>query len=250
MVHAEPPAWYTLSHLHGTRRATCMVHAKPPAWYTLSRLHGTRLLARMRPNIFILFVHFLGHGGRLSGLTITKGDIGDPGAPGEPGSIGYKGPEGPLGPTGELGIPGSKGAMADARNQRRPAFSATFTGFKDNTLLFGQIITNQEAVYDGATGRFICKDPGYYYFTFQVVSAGDLCLHIWSKMGTANARKLLSFCDKNQMGRSQVNSGGTVLNLSTKDQVWIETDAKGRKVADKDSSSSVFSGFLLFPREE
>ncbi|XP_077312390.1 complement C1q subcomponent subunit A-like [Lithobates pipiens] len=187
---------------------------------------------------------------RLSGLTMSKGDAGDPGAPGEPGSIGYKGPEGPPGPPGEPGPAGSKGAMADGKNQRRPAFSVVYTGLKENTLLFGEILTNQEGVYDSSSGRFLCAEPGYYYFTFQAVSAGDLCLHIWAKIGTANGKKLLSFCDRNSNNRNQVNSGGAVLNLNRNDQVWIETDAKSRRIASKDVSSSVFSGFLLFPRVE
>ncbi|CAI9618692.1 unnamed protein product, partial [Staurois parvus] len=178
---------------------------------------------------------------------MSKGDAGDPGAPGEPGSIGYKGPEGPLGPPGEPGLPGSKGAMADGRSQQRPAFSAVYTGMKENMLLFGDIITNQEGVYDGSSGRFLCAEPGYYYFTFQVVSIGDLCLHIWAKLGANNAKKLLSFCDRNTSNRNQVNSGGTVINLDRNDQVWLETDAKSRRIASKDASSSVFSGFLLFP---
>ncbi|XP_018431267.1 PREDICTED: complement C1q subcomponent subunit A [Nanorana parkeri] len=191
-----------------------------------------------------------GDSGRLAGLTMSKGDVGEPGAPGEPGSIGYKGPEGPPGPIGEPGLPGPKGAMADARTQSRPAFSAAFTGWKDNALLFGHMITNLEGVYSGSSGRFQCKEAGFYYFTFQVASAGDLCLQIWAKMDAANARKLLSFCDRNSRGQPQVNSGGAVLNLSKSDEVWLEGDAGARRVANNDISSSVFSGFLLFPREE
>ncbi|KAM5125496.1 complement C1q subcomponent subunit A-like [Mantella aurantiaca] len=190
-----------------------------------------------------------GVGGQLTGLTLSKGDGGDPGAPGEPGSIGYRGPEGREGPPGESGAQGLKGVMADGRNQRRPAFSAVFSGLKDNTLLFGDIITNQENVYNGTSGLFVSPEAGYYYFTFHAVSTGDLCLHLWAK--TNGNRKLLSFCDRNsRSNQPQVNSGGAVLNLNRNDRVWLETDATSRRIADKDLYSTVFSGFLLFPRGE
>ncbi|KAM9299696.1 complement C1q subcomponent subunit A [Gastrophryne carolinensis] len=193
-----------------------------------------------------------GDAAHITGLTANKGDTGDPGIPGAPGEIGYKGPEGPPGPPGDHGLKGTKGAMADASDQSRPAFSATFTGFHGNRLLFGNIVTNREKAYDPATGVFTCADPGYYYFTFQVVSQGDLCLQIWSQPkgpNAPNAKKLLSFCDRNSRNQPQVNSGGSVLNLNLGDRVWIEADPKSKKVAEKDSNS-VFSGFMLFPRQE
>ncbi|XP_075047804.1 complement C1q subcomponent subunit A [Mixophyes fleayi] len=191
-----------------------------------------------------------GAAGRILGLTTSKGDAGDPGATGEPGHIGYKGPEGPLGSLGEQGRKGLKGAMADMKEQHRPVFSATLPKIKDNVLIFSQVITSEGNIYDSSTGKFTCTtEPGHYYFTFQVMSIGDLCLHIYVKRGAEQKKKLLSFCDKNVRNQPQVNSGGTVLNLGLKDQVWIETDATSRRIAGSEGSS-VFSGFLLFPRNE
>ncbi|XP_073525362.1 complement C1q subcomponent subunit A-like [Phyllobates terribilis] len=179
---------------------------------------------------------------------MSKGDSGDPGAPGEPGNVGYIGTEGPPGPPGDQGPKGASGAMEDAKAQRRPAFSAVQQKIKDNRLLFTQIITNEANVYDASTGAFSCAEAGYYYFTFQVVSLGDLCLQIWVKKHGEAGRKLLSFCDRNVRNQPQVNSGGSVLNLGLGDQVWIEADAKFRKMAGADVSS-IFSGFLLYPRD-
>ncbi|KAM3922107.1 complement C1q subcomponent subunit A-like [Leptodactylus fuscus] len=184
------------------------------------------------------------------GLTGSKGDAGDPGTPGEPGNVGYMGPEGPTGPPGDQGPPGSKGSMADTKAEHRAAFSAVKPKFNENRLVFSQTITNQDNVYDIQSGEFTCKEPGYYYFTFQVVSMGDLCLHIWMKRNKEKeGKKLLSFCDRNQRSQPQVNSGGSVLNLERGDKVWIETDAKNRRIAAPDTSS-IFSGFLLFPRSD
>ncbi|KAG8569620.1 hypothetical protein GDO81_014487 [Engystomops pustulosus] len=183
------------------------------------------------------------------GLAQSKGDVGDPGIPGAPGNVGYKGPEGPPGPPGEQGPRGAKGTMSDTRAERRPAFSAIYPTLKDNRLLFTQIITNEENVYDTTKGEFTCGEAGYYYFTFQVVSMGDLCLQIWIKKGKEAGKKLLSFCDQNKRGQPQVNSGGSVLNLDPGDRVWIETDGKNKRLAGKEVSS-IFSGFQLFPRED
>ncbi|XP_069597210.1 complement C1q subcomponent subunit A [Ranitomeya imitator] len=181
-------------------------------------------------------------------LTMSKGDSGDPGAPGEAGNVGYIGTEGPPGPPGDQGLKGASGSMADSKAQRRPAFSAVQQKLKDNRLLFTKIITNEANVYDTSTGAFSCTEAGYYYFTFQVVSLGDLCLQIWVKKHGEAGKKLLSFCDHNMRSQPQVNSGGSVLSLDHGDQVWIEADAKLRKMAEADVSS-IFSGFLLYPRD-
>lgn len=188
--------------------------------------------------------------GHSLGLTASKGDAGDPGTPGEPGNVGYIGPEGPPGPSGDEGPKGAKGSMADTKAQQRPAFSAIQPKLKENRLLFTKTITNEENVYDGGTGEFTCGEAGYYYFTFQVVSLGDLCLQIWMKKSGETGKKLLSFCDRNARSQPQVNSGGSVLNLDTGDRVWIEADAKKRRIAGAEVSSSIFSGFLLYPRGE
>ncbi|XP_075439040.1 complement C1q subcomponent subunit A-like [Ascaphus truei] len=190
-----------------------------------------------------------GLSGSKTGLVATKGDEGDRGPTGEPGQIGYKGPQGPPGPPGEQGPRGSKGAMANIADQRRPAFSAINPKLSSNMLVFTNTITNQENPYNIDTGKFTCKEPGYYYFTFQVVSSGDLCLYIVAKRGT-KMEKLLGFCDNNSRNQPQVNSGGSVLNLKNSDEVWIETNAQSRKIASTSESSSIFSGFLLFPHQE
>ncbi|KAG8430413.1 hypothetical protein GDO86_017863 [Hymenochirus boettgeri] len=179
--------------------------------------------------------------GKMFRLMAHKGDAGDPGPPGEPGPVGYKGPQGPLGAQGDQGPKGEKGPSASLGKQPRPAFSAIDPQIKGNVMIFTNYITNEENSYDN-TGRFVCANPVYYYFTFQVVSSGDLCVYI-----VKNQRRLLGFCDGNSKGQPQVNSGGTVLNLKSNDQVWIETDAQRTKIIPKEEATSVFSGFLLFP---
>lgn len=135
------------------------------------------------------------------------------------------------------------------QNQVKPAFSAIRRNPQENgnVVIFDSIITNQEDRYQSNTGKFICNFPGYYYFTFQVVSSGDLCLFIVSSKG-GQTRRNLGFCDSNSKGLYQVNSGGTVLKLGERDEVWIETDPqRGNKIYNGRDVDSIFSGFLLFP---
>ncbi|XP_029433905.1 uncharacterized protein LOC115076503 [Rhinatrema bivittatum] len=188
--------------------------------------------------------------GRRTGLKGMKGDTGEPGSSGPPGMQGYKGPVGPLGPSGEPGQKGQKGTVANIREQRRPAFSAmidpeALVKIHDKVLLFSQVITNMENRYSADSGKFLCADPGYYYFTFHVVSQGELCLFI-VKEHRSQAERQVAFCDGNERAQPQVNSGGSVLKLEKGDRVWIQTDSRD-KLYERADANSVFSGFLLFP---
>ncbi|XP_063293117.1 complement C1q subcomponent subunit A [Pelobates fuscus] len=184
-------------------------------------------------------------------FTATKGDPGDPGVTGEPGREGSVGPRGSPGAPGNQGPKGPKGAVANMAIQKRPAFSAEDPKVDKNgkTVVFSKIITNQENMYNKDTGKFTCTEPGYYYFTFQVVGNGDLCLYINTNIPDKD-NPLLSFCDVNSKKFHQVNSGGTVLFLNKGNQVWIETNEKSKNIATGEDISSVFSGFLIFPLKD
>ncbi|XP_044527253.1 complement C1q subcomponent subunit A [Gracilinanus agilis] len=187
--------------------------------------------------------------GARTGVRGLKGDEGEPGSPGKPGNRGFGGPPGPQGPQGIPGQKGPKGEMGSIQNQLKPAFSAVRKNPQENgnVVIFNNIITNQEDRYQSDTGKFICNFPGYYYFTFHVVSNGDLCLFIVSSKG-GQSKRSLGFCDSNSKGIYQVNSGGTVLKLTEGDQVWIEKDPqRGSRIYSGNDADSVFSGFLLFP---
>lgn len=182
-----------------------------------------------------------------TGIRGLKGDQGNPGPPGNPGRMGYPGPSGPMGPPGLPGLKGTKGSPGNIKDQPRPAFSAVRPNSvsRDNVVIFGKVITNQENVYQNSTGRFLCSVPGYYYFTFQVVSNWDICLSIRSSR--RNQIQPLGFCDFNSKGFFQVVSGGTVLHLQKGDQVWIEKDPSKGRIYHGSEADSIFSGFLIFP---
>ncbi|KGL97124.1 Complement C1q subcomponent subunit A, partial [Charadrius vociferus] len=187
-----------------------------------------------------------GKSAQRTGIRGLKGDAGEPGPPGIPGNQGYHGPPGPPGLPGQPGPMGVKGKAGNILEQPRPAFSASRKSppSMGRTVVFDNIITNQESSYSPQTGEFICRIPGLYYFAYQVVSSGDLCLSI-----TKNRERVVSFCDYNSRDLLQVNSGSSVLSLVVGDRVSVSTDpARGSVIYSGSEADSVFSGFMLFPQ--
>ncbi|XP_064353137.1 complement C1q subcomponent subunit A isoform X2 [Dromaius novaehollandiae] len=183
---------------------------------------------------------------RRTGIRGPKGDEGEPGPPGNPGNQGYHGPSGPPGLPGEPGPKGAKGKAGNIKEQPRPAFSASrkYPPQRGNTVVFDNVITNQENSYNALTGVFTCRIPGLYYFAYQVISSGDLCLSI-----TKNRENVVSFCDNNSRNILQVNSGSSVLSLAKDDTVSVTTNPlKINMIYSGSEADSVFSGFMLFPQ--
>ncbi|XP_010309035.2 complement C1q subcomponent subunit A [Balearica regulorum gibbericeps] len=181
-----------------------------------------------------------------TGIQGLKGDAGEPGPPGIPGNQGYHGLRGPPGFSGLPGPKGNKGKAGNILEQPRPAFSASRRSppSRGRTVVFDNIITNQESSYSPQTGEFTCLVPGLYYFAYQVVSSGDLCLSI-----TKNGERVVSFCDYNSRNILQMNSGSSVLSLAMGDRVSVSTDpARGSSIYSGSEADSIFSGFMLFPQ--
>ncbi|NXI57529.1 C1QA protein, partial [Chloroceryle aenea] len=181
-----------------------------------------------------------------TGIQGQKGDTGKPGPPGIPGNRGNPGLPGVPGLPGQPGPKGSKGKAGNILEQPRPAFSASLRSppSMGRTVVFNNIITNEESSYSPQTGEFTCRIPGLYYFAYQVVSNGHLCLSI-----TKNNERVVSFCDYNSRNLLQVNAGSSVLSLVEGDRVSLSTDpARGSMIYSGSEADSVFSGFMLFPQ--
>ncbi|KFQ13490.1 Complement C1q subcomponent subunit A, partial [Leptosomus discolor] len=183
---------------------------------------------------------------RTTGMQGPKGDAGEPGPPGIPGNRGYHGIYGPPGVQGPPGPKGEKGRAGNILEHPRPAFSASRRSPPPlgRTVVFDNIITNEERSYSPQTGEFTCRIPGFYYFAYQVVSSGNLCLSI-----TKNSEHVVSFCDYNSRNILQVNSGSSVLSLAVGDRVSVSTDpTRDSMIYSGFEADSVFSGFMLFPQ--
>ncbi|XP_041062714.1 complement C1q subcomponent subunit A-like isoform X2 [Carcharodon carcharias] len=185
----------------------------------------------------------------------VKGQRGNPGPPGTPGLRGYVGPTGPIGEAGLAGAKGQKGQSGQGgglQGKERPAFSVVKVTTNDpvpgRPVMFDRAITNEGECFKMALGKFLSCKAGWYYFTYNMISEGKLCINIMK-----NNRKEAGFCDthgsKNNWQKYQMNSGGTVLRLNKRDEVWLQTTQHHSDVFGSDDLNSVFSGFLLFPAE-
>ncbi|XP_016070069.1 PREDICTED: complement C1q subcomponent subunit B [Miniopterus natalensis] len=178
------------------------------------------------------------------------GEKGDPGSPGKPGKVGPKGPVGPKGTPGPPGARGPKGESGDYKATQKIAFSAkrnlNIPLRKDQVIRFDHVITNANNNYESRSGKFNCKVPGLYYFTYHASSRGNLCVNLMR--GRESFQKVVTFCDYVQ-NTFQVTTGGIVLKLEQGESVFLQATEKNSLLG-MEGANSVFSGFLLFPNPE
>eukprot|EP00070_Physeter_catodon_P005606 XP_007111866.2 complement C1q subcomponent subunit B isoform X2 [Physeter catodon] len=178
------------------------------------------------------------------------GEKGDPGFPGIPGKVGPKGPVGPKGAPGPPGVRGPKGESGDYKATQKIAFSATRTINsplrRDQVIRFDHVITNTNNNYEYRNGKFTCRVPGLYYFTYHASSRGNLCVNLMR--GREQTQKVLTFCDY-AYNTFQVTTGSVVLKLGLGEAVFLQVTDKNALVG-IDGANSIFTGFLLFPDAE
>uniref|UniRef100_H0X5V6 Complement C1q B chain n=4 Tax=Otolemur garnettii TaxID=30611 RepID=H0X5V6_OTOGA len=178
------------------------------------------------------------------------GEKGDPGLPGNPGKVGPKGPAGPKGAPGLPGAPGPKGESGDYKATQKVAFSALRTINtplrRDQAIRFDSVVTNVNNNYEPRSGKFSCKVPGLYYFTYHASSRGNLCVNL--VRGRERQQKVVTFCDY-AYNTFQVTTGGVVLKLEQGESVFLQATDRNSLLG-IEGANSIFSGFLLFPDVE
>ncbi|KAE8574197.1 hypothetical protein XENTR_v10024948 [Xenopus tropicalis] len=174
-----------------------------------------------------------------------KGDKGDTGPQGPLGKNGPKGPAGAAGEKGEQGEMGDTGSPGDHKRQYQSAFTvARLTNehpVKNSPILFTREITNDHKDYDVTSGKFRCRIPGQYYFSFHVSHSANLCAALYVD-GQAKA----SFCD-HMSSAVQVASGGVLVALEAEQEVWLALNDYNGMIG-TEGNDSVFSGFLVSPQ--
>ncbi|KAM9243882.1 complement C1q subcomponent subunit B [Dugong dugon] len=175
------------------------------------------------------------------------GEKGDPGIPGNPGKVGPKGPIGPKGSPGPPGARGPKGESGDYRATQKIAFSVlrniNTPLRRDQVIRFDQVITNENHNYEPRNGKFTCRVPGLYYFTYHASSRGNLCVNL--VRGRERVQKVVTFCDYVR-NTFQVTTGSVVLKLDQGENVFLQATDKNSLLG-IEGANSIFSGFLLFP---
>ncbi|XP_003415417.1 complement C1q subcomponent subunit B [Loxodonta africana] len=178
------------------------------------------------------------------------GEKGDPGTPGNPGKVGPKGPIGPKGSPGSPGARGPKGESGDYKATQKIAFSAlrniNVPLRRDQAIRFDHVITNENNNYEPRSGKFTCRVPGLYYFTYHASSRGNLCVNV--VRGRERVQKVVTFCDYVQ-STFQVTMGSVVLKLAQGENVFLQATDKNSLLG-MEGANSIFSGFLLFPDAE
>ncbi|XP_030623433.1 adiponectin [Chanos chanos] len=194
----------------------------------------------------------------IPGRDGREGREGEKGNDGEPGSRGLKGIPGELGvegPTGHPGFPGNpglKGEKGESYFTYHSAFSVGLTeeiSIPDTPIRFNKAFYNEQHDYDEISGKFRCVIPGIYFFTYHLTVHGkqtQVALY-------RNGRTVAFTLDQFHNGDLDQASGGTILNLASGDEVWLQVYSGGEEefiggVYADITSDSTFSGFLLSPK--
>ncbi|XP_053137533.1 complement C1q subcomponent subunit C [Hemicordylus capensis] len=177
----------------------------------------------------------------------SKGPKGEKGESGGPGLGGKNGPRGPPGSPGDPGLKGEPGISGEPGGYKRN-YQSAFTVMrqtlqypaKNTPVIFNRAITNTNEDYNTETGKFTCRIPGLYYFTYHASHTANLCVNMYK-----DREKVASFCD-HMSNAKQVTSGGVLQQMEAGHQVWLAVNDYNGMIG-IGGSDSVFSGFLLFP---
>ncbi|XP_033099061.1 otolin-1-like [Anneissia japonica] len=191
------------------------------------------------------------------GDTGQQGPRGEPGMPGDKGSVGPTGPgglpgkAGPSGPKGENCIMESAGINSNTTSQlQKSAFSVVLTGYDgkisiNDPVRYNIILSNVGNDYDQLTGKFTCRIPGTYVFSFMAMKSATEDAETASLLLMLNGVfQLGAHCDRKNRLSTSTNIG--ILNLNTGDKVWIQP-RHDYLYGDRFRYPS-FSGFLLYPQ--
>ncbi|XP_041937787.1 C1q-related factor-like [Alosa sapidissima] len=189
----------------------------------------------------------------LPGKPGRPGKTGPPGPPGEPGPPGPRGPPGDRGDsgvdqTGILTLGGRTGGLGMATYSTVPRV-AFYAGLRNpqegyDILKFDDIVTNLGGNYDGASGKFVCKIPGTYFFTYNVLMRGGDGTSMWADL-LKNGQVRASSIAQDQDQSYDYASNSVVLHLDAGDEVFIKLDG-GKAHGGNSNKYSTFTGFILF----
>ncbi len=181
----------------------------------------------------------------------VKGDTGFPGTKGAKGFAGVQGPSGKVGPmgikgqVGSPGTPGVKGQKGEMGQSRLSAFSAVrSTSFTPSSagqaLPFEQVHTNVGDAFIAASGRFTCKIPGIYLFTYSIATyTHSPRVHLMKNNVHING------VYRSDEDRQDIVSNTGVLQLVVGDQVWLKCIYSGQQISGSGIRQTTFSGVII-----
>nr|XP_046272342.1 complement C1q tumor necrosis factor-related protein 6 [Scatophagus argus]XP_046272343.1 complement C1q tumor necrosis factor-related protein 6 [Scatophagus argus] len=182
-------------------------------------------------------------------MTILKGDKGERGDRGTPGKAGHEGPPGSRGPMGSKGSKGEAGLPGDPCKVQHSAFSVgrrkslhSLEAYQ--TLLFDTVFVNLEGHFDMFKGKFICHNPGTYFFNVNIHTWNfkETYLHIMKN----NTEQAIVYAQPSD--RSIMQSQSVMLQLEPSEEVWIRLYKRERENAIYSDDVDVyitFNGYLI-----
>ncbi|KAM9488275.1 complement C1q-like protein 3 [Clarias gariepinus] len=178
--------------------------------------------------------------------TYIHGRPGKPGKPGPPGPPGEPGPPGPIGPPGEKSMMAGAG-IGSFNTGPRVAFYAGLRNPQEGyeVLRFDDVVTNIGNNYDGASGKFVCKVPGTYFFTYNVLMRGGDGTSMWADL-VKNGQVRASAIAQDQDQSYDYASNTVILHLDPGDEIFIKLDG-GKAHGGNSNKYSTFAGFMLYP---
>ncbi len=178
----------------------------------------------------------------------VKGEPGEKGFPGSEGSIGRPGKVGPAGSPGLSGQAGEKGEKGepstDIPERKKSAFSVVNSSSKTVTTSsilgsWDHVILNRGNDFNQITGKFTCRVPGIYVFTFSLCNWTNQPLGQLKKNG-----ETLVGTYRRYDGHDQATNSALV-ELVEGDQVWIGFGIGGT-IDSNNHRYTTFSGYLLY----
>ncbi|XP_028825402.1 C1q-related factor-like [Denticeps clupeoides] len=183
-----------------------------------------------------------------------QGKPGRPGKPGPPGPPGEPGPPGPMGPPGDRAEVERTGILTLGGRLSTTSYStvprvAFYAGLRNpqegyDILKFDDVVTNLGGNYDPAVGKFLCKIPGTYFFTYNVLMRGGDGTSMWADL-CKNGQVRASAIAQDQDQSYDYASNSVVLHLDAGDEIFIKLDG-GKAHGGNSNKYSTFSGFILF----
>ncbi|KAJ0064063.1 hypothetical protein NL108_018048 [Boleophthalmus pectinirostris] len=180
----------------------------------------------------------------VNGTDGAPGPKGDQGATGEPGEPGPQGEQGAPGEKGDMGMAGMPGMPGPCMPSVKSAFAAGLTqSFPPPNLpvAFSRVYYNLQNSYLPTMGIYVAPINGTYVFNFALtVSTRPLKVGLF-----LNFEPVFKTTDTSSLGSL---SQTVVLHLREGDGVWVQVkDENTNGVISGPESSSVFSGYLLYP---
>ncbi|XP_004704163.1 otolin-1 [Echinops telfairi] len=182
------------------------------------------------------------------GMKGARGDLGPPGLVGSAGlkgEVGSKGGRGSIGKKGSRGLKGSKGEGAGVA---RAAFSAALSKpFPPPgvPIKFDRVLYNDPGHYSPVSGKFNCRVPGAYVFSYHLTVRGR------PARISLVAQNRKRFKSRETLYGQEIDQASLliILKLNAGDQVWLEVSKDWNGVYASAEDDSIFTGFLLYPEE-